>query len=40
MAAEPYKIEILEDILAKDPAAHITVYHVGALASALFVRRP
>ncbi len=30
MSAEPYKIEILEDILTKDPAAPITVYHVGA----------
>ena len=35
MAAEPYKIEILEDILAKDPAAPITVYHVGAPAFGL-----
>ena len=34
MSAEPYKIEILEDILTKDPAAPITVYHVGALDTA------
>ena len=39
MAAEPYKVEILEDILAKDPAAPITVYHVGAPSDALCVQQ-
>ena len=37
MSAEPYKIEILEDILKRDPAAPITVYHVGELRDS---RRP
>lgn len=30
MSAEPYKIEILDGILAKDPNAPITIYHIGA----------
>ena len=30
MSSEPYKIEILEDILTKDPSAPITIYHIGA----------
>ena len=30
MSGEPYKIEILDDILAKDPSAPITIYHIGA----------
>jgi threonyl-tRNA synthetase len=27
---EPYKLEILESIRARDPAAPITIYHIGA----------
>lgn len=26
---EPYKLEILQGILAKDPNAPITIYHIG-----------
>jgi len=29
-AGEPYKLEILDGILARDPSAPITLYHVGA----------
>jgi threonyl-tRNA synthetase len=28
-AGEPYKLEILESIRARDPAAAITIYHIG-----------
>jgi threonyl-tRNA synthetase len=28
-AGEPYKLEILESILSKDPDAPITIYHIG-----------
>jgi threonyl-tRNA synthetase len=28
-AGEPYKLEILESIRARDPAAPITLYHIG-----------
>jgi threonyl-tRNA synthetase len=28
-AGEPYKLEILDSILAKDPNAEVTIYHVG-----------
>jgi threonyl-tRNA synthetase len=28
-AGEPYKLEILDSILARDPAAAITIYHIG-----------
>lgn len=30
MAHEPYKLELVRDILAKDPDAKITLYHIGA----------
>ena len=33
MGAEPYKIEILDGILEKDPNAEITIYHIGGPAS-------
>ena len=29
MAHEPYKLELVRDILAKDPDAKITLYHIG-----------
>lgn len=29
-AGEPYKLEILESIRARDPSAPITIYHIGA----------
>ena len=29
MAHEPYKLELVHDILARDPAAKITLYHIG-----------
>jgi threonyl-tRNA synthetase len=29
-AGEPFKLEILDSILARDPAAPITIYHIGA----------
>lgn len=32
MAHEPYKLELVRDILAKDPDAKITLYHIGAPA--------
>lgn len=35
MSAEPYKIEILDGILEKDPNAPITIYHIGASLSQL-----
>lgn len=28
-AKEPYKLEILQSILARDPNASITIYHIG-----------
>ncbi len=28
-ANEPYKLEILQGILSKDPKAPITIYHIG-----------
>ena len=31
MAHEPYKLELVHDILARDPDAKITLYHIGAL---------
>eukprot|EP00208_Stichococcus_sp_RCC1054_P007308 CAMPEP_0206145366 /NCGR_PEP_ID=MMETSP1473-20131121/27127_1 /ASSEMBLY_ACC=CAM_ASM_001109 /TAXON_ID=1461547 /ORGANISM="Stichococcus sp, Strain RCC1054" /LENGTH=719 /DNA_ID=CAMNT_0053541539 /DNA_START=164 /DNA_END=2323 /DNA_ORIENTATION=+ len=30
MAHEPYKLELVRDILAKDPDAKITLYHIGS----------
>ncbi len=38
MGSEPYKIEILEDILAKDASAPITIYHIGAQSAACVSR--
>ena len=35
MGAEPYKIEILDGILKKDPNAAITIYHIGEPPTAL-----
>lgn len=29
MAHEPYKLELVRDILARDPGATITLYHIG-----------
>lgn len=29
-AGEPYKLEILDSILERDPQAPITIYHIGA----------
>lgn len=31
MKHEPYKLELVRDILAKDPDAKITIYHIGEL---------
>lgn len=33
MAHEPYKLELVHDILAKDPDAKITLYHIGGVDS-------
>lgn len=32
-AGEPYKLEILDSILERDPQAPITIYHIGASQS-------
>ncbi len=30
-AGEKYKLEILQSIVARDPQASITIYHIGAV---------
>lgn len=39
MAHEPYKLELVRDILARDPGATITLYHIGERSPCIKLRR-
>jgi threonyl-tRNA synthetase len=39
MAHEPYKLELVRDILARDPGATITLYHIGERSPRRRLRR-
>jgi len=38
-AGEPYKLEILDSIVQRDPEAPITIYHIGASCLAVVPRQ-